>query len=104
MSAHDPKRTCLIQGPYLGCADREQSIADLDFVGELATQELIYKARDFCLVAEELTELATFKYERPHGALSNHCRCGRPISQESNFANEVASFQVRDLTARDHDF
>ena len=63
-------------------------------MGEVATQKLIDKTRNFCLLVEKLTELASFKSEHPHGALSNHRRRGRPFSQKSDFANEGASFQV----------
>ena len=52
---------------------------------------------------ENLTELTSFKGEHPHGALSNHRRRGRFFSQKSDFANEGASFQVRDLTASNRD-
>ena len=45
-------------------------------------------------LVEKLTELASFKGEHPHSALSNHRRRGRPFSQKSDFANEGASFQV----------
>ena len=61
------------------------------------------RASNSRLIAEELTELYTFKGERPHVALGNHCRRGRPFRQESDFAYEVASFQMRDLTASDRD-
>jgi len=45
-------------------------------------------------MAEELIELTCFKHECPHGTLSDHRSCGRLFSQESDLANEVASFQV----------
>ena len=73
-------------------------------MGEVTTQKLIDKTRNFCLLLEKLVELASFKDERPHGTLSNHRRCGRPFSQESDFTNEGASFQMRDLTVSDRDF
>ena len=64
----------------LSRAHRKQGVADLYLMGEFATQKLIDKARNFCLLVEELSELAPFKGERPHGALSNHRRRGRPFS------------------------
>ena len=73
---------------------RKQLVADLYLVGEFATQKLINKARDFRFMAEELMEFTCFKHECPHGTLSNHRSCGRLFSQESDLANEVASFQV----------
>lgn len=72
-------------------------------MGEFAPQKLIDKTRNFRLIVEELTELALFKGERPDVALGDHRRRGRPFCQESDFANEVTSFQVRNLAASDHD-
>jgi hypothetical protein len=72
-------------------------------VSEFATQKLIDKTRDFRFIAEDLIELTCLKHECSHGALSNYRSCGRFFSQESDLANEVAFFQVRDLTASDRD-
>ena len=72
-------------------------------MGEFATQKLVDKTCNFCFIVEELTEIAFFKNECPNGFLGNHRRCGQPISPESDFANEVTFFQMRDLTASDRD-
>ena len=79
MSAFDPNPTGL-SVPPLSFAGRKQGVADLDLMDELATEKLIDEPRNFGLIAEELTELVSFKGERPHGTLSGHCGCGRPFS------------------------
>jgi hypothetical protein len=54
-------------------------------------------------VAEEPTELFSFKSKRPHGALCNYSRHGRSVGQECDLTDEAAWFQVRDLTTSDRD-
>jgi hypothetical protein len=88
---------------YLSCAGRKQRVADLYLVCEFATEKLVDQASNLRLIAEELTELAAFKGERPYVALGNDRRRGRPFRQESHLANEVAPFQARHLAAGDGD-
>ncbi len=83
-----------------GCG-RDQAVADLYLVGELATEKLIDQASNFRFIAEELTERASVEGERPNVALGYHCRCGRLFGQERHLADEVASFQMRHFAVGD---
>jgi hypothetical protein len=78
-------------------------VAGLDLLGEFASQKLIDKARYFRFIAEELVEFGPVEDERSHAILGNDGRCGWLLGQESDFADEVALLQVRDLTSRDSD-
>lgn len=80
---------------------RDKAVADPYLVGQLTTEKLIDQTRDCRFIAEEPAERARFKYERSRIVLGNHRRGGRLFRQESDFTNEVAPFQMRDLTARD---
>ena len=78
MSAFDPSPTGLsVRADF---AVRKQGVADLDLMGEFATQKLIDKPGNFCLMVEEMTERSPVKNERSYDALSGHCGCGRPFS------------------------
>src|SRR4029078_1141438 len=72
-------------------------------LGEFASQKLIDKARYFRFIAEELVEFAPVEDKRSHAILGNDGRCGWVLCQESDFADEVALLQVRDLRSCDSD-
>ena len=81
----------------------DTDVADLDLLGEFASQKLINKARYFRFIAEELVEFGPLEDERSHAIIGNDGRSGWLLGQESDFADEVALLQVRDLTSRDSD-
>jgi hypothetical protein len=78
-------------------------VAVLEFIGEIASQKLIDKARYFRFIAEELVEFGSLEDERSHAVVGNDGRCGWLLGQESDFADEVAFSHIRDLTSRDID-
>ena len=75
-----------------------------ELLGEFASQKLIDKARYFRVIAEKLVEFGPLEDERSNAVLGNDGRCGRLLGQKSDFADEVALLNVRDLTSRDSDF
>ena len=72
MSAFDPNPTGL-SVPPLSFAGRKQGVADLDLMGEFATQKLIDKPGNFCLMVEEMTERSPVENQCSYDALSSHC-------------------------------
>ena len=81
----------------------DTDVADLDLLGEFASQKLIDKAHYFRFIAEELVEFGLLEDERSHAILGNDGRCGWLLGQESDFADEVALLHVRDLRSCDSD-
>ena len=66
---------------------------------EFATQTLIDKARDFRFIADEQVESGSLEEKCTRAVLGNHGFCCRLLGEEGDFADEVALFQVCDLTS-----